>query len=234
MAQTVRVRLVDDLDGVSEAHETVTFVFDGKPREIELSHENAAKFRQLMEPYMSASRPAKADNIATKGAPSPVLTQAQQREAGVAIRLWCEQYDLPVNKLGRIPDATRKAWERHTRHGDRSLLDQLLTRAGIDPNAPVNRPDPGKVVSITSGRCAVDEHLERRARAVGKLSDPQATRLRAACEGTGTAVAENAADRSSYEALVRRGCMQREAKDTYSISDVGRTWVRLHEPALTA
>ncbi|MFC4498452.1 MULTISPECIES: histone-like nucleoid-structuring protein Lsr2 [Streptomyces] len=232
MAQTVRVRLVDDLDG-SEAQEKVSFTFDGKPREIELSHENAAKFRQLMQPYMEASRPAKADNIATKGAPAPVLTQAQQREEGGAIRAWCEKHHLPVNKLGRIPAMTRKAWEQETRHGDRSLLDQLLTKAGIDPSLPGDKPEPDKVVPI-KGRVSVEDHLERLARTVGKLSDPQETRLRAASEGSGTATAKDAADRSSYEALVRRGCMQREAEDTYSITEVGRTWVRLHEPALTA
>lgn len=108
MAQTFRVRLVDDIDG-GEAQETVSFTFDGKPREIELSHENAAKFRQIMQPWMEASRPAKTGNIAVKGAPAPTLTQAQQREEGVAIRAWCEKNHLPVNKLGRIPAMTRKA-----------------------------------------------------------------------------------------------------------------------------
>ncbi|MEU9050081.1 Lsr2 family protein [Streptomyces sp. NPDC048384] len=233
MAQTVRVRLVDDIDG-GEAQETVSFTFDGKPREIELSYENAAKFRQMMQPWMEASRPAKADNIAVKGAPAPTLTQAQQREEGVAIRAWCEKNHLPVNKLGRIPAMTRKAWEQHTRHGDRSLLDQLLAKAGIDPNAPSDEQEPDRVVRFGKGRVSVEDHLERRARAVGKLSEPQETRLCAACEGSGMATALNPADRSSYEALVRRGCMRREAKDTYSISEVGRTWVRLHEAALTA
>lgn len=231
MAQTVRVHIVDDLDG-SEAQEKVSFTFDGKPREIELSHENAAKFRQLMQPYMEASRPAKADNIATKGAPAPVLTQAQQREEGFAIRVWCAKHHLPVNSLGRIPAMTRKAWEQETRHGDRSLLDQLLAKAGIDPSESEDK-EPDKVVPIKA-RVSVEDHLERVARTVGKLSDPQATRLRAASEGSGTATAKHAADRSSYEALARRGCMRRDAEDTYTITEVGRTWVRLNERALTA
>lgn len=228
MAQKVRVRLVDDLDG-SEARETVSFALDGRPREIELSHENAAKFRRLMEPYMERSRPARPTNLAAKC--TPPLTQAALREEGVAIRAWAEEHHLPVNPLGRIPELTRKAWERHTKQDDRSLLDQLLTKAGIDPATP---PTPRNVVDIKEGKTSLEDHLERQARTVGKLSDPQSKRLREACAGDGTATAGDATDRSSYEALRRRGCMELTDKDTYAVTDVGRTWVRLNQHALSA
>ncbi|MFF1693055.1 Lsr2 family protein [Streptomyces sp. NPDC058257] len=240
MAQTVRVRLVDDLDG-GEAHETVTFSFEGKPREIELSHENAVKFRRFMQPYMDASRPARADNIAAKGAPAapaksaPVpqtLTQAQQREEAASIREWCEKHHLPVNKLGRIPTNTRRAWEQHTQRNDRSLLDALLEKAGVDTNMPPAITN--KVVSIDQSKHTVEAQLERRARAVGKLSPPQEKLLREACEGDSTRTPEDAAERSSYKALVRRGFMDEESEDTFQVTDVGRTWVRLHQTALSA
>lgn len=230
MAQKVRVRLVDDLDG-GEAHETVSFSLDGKPREIELSRENAAKFRSLMEPYMEASRPAKPTNLAAKG--TPPLTQSAQREEGIAIRKWAEEHHLPVNPRGRIPEMTRKAWERHTKHGDRALLDQLLTKAGIDPATPP-KAGPRNVVSIGAGKTTPEEQVERQARTVGKLSEPQKERLMKACDGDGTGEATDAADRTSYTALVRRGCMEKIGSDSYAVTDVGRTWVRLNQPALTA
>ncbi|MEW1922190.1 Lsr2 family protein [Streptomyces sp. NPDC088360] len=231
MAQKVRVRLVDDLDGC-EAQETVSFTFDGKPREIELSHENAAKFRAFMAPYMEASRPAKPTNLAAKGAPAP--TQAQLREDGVAIRAWAAKYHLPVNPRGRIPENTRKAWTLHTKHNDRSLLDTLLERAGIDPST-VSDAEPDNVVRISAGKETVQDRHERLARTVGKLSGPQQDRLLAACAGDGTARAEDSNDRSSYIALVRRGCMMHDqANDIYTVTEVGRTWVRMNKPRMTA
>ncbi|WNI17690.1 histone-like nucleoid-structuring protein Lsr2 [Actinacidiphila sp. ITFR-21] len=230
MAQKVRVRLVDDLDG-SEAHETVTFALDGKPREIELSHENAARFRRLLDPFMEASRPAKSTNLAAKG--TPPVTQAALREEGIRIREWADRHHLPINPLGRIPQKTRKAWEQHVKHGDRSLLDSLLERAGIDPNA-ASTTEPRKVVSIRQGTATTEDHLERQARAVGKLSEPQCKRLRETCAGDGTATAADPTDRSSYEALRRRGCMDLTAEGTYVVTDVGRTWLRLNKEPLSA
>ena len=55
MARTVRVRLVDDLDG-SEASETVTLNFYQPVYEVELSEENAAKLRDALAPFVSAAR----------------------------------------------------------------------------------------------------------------------------------------------------------------------------------
>jgi hypothetical protein len=54
MAQ--KISLIDDLDG-SEANETVTYSLDGKEYEIDLSEENAAKFREALQPYIDKSRP---------------------------------------------------------------------------------------------------------------------------------------------------------------------------------
>ncbi|WP_406362353.1 Lsr2 family protein [Streptomyces sp. NBC_01579] len=261
MAQRVQVQLVDDLDGQQLATETVSFSLDGKHREIDLSSENAATFRGLLQPYMAASRPAAPTNIAAKGgldpdqhpAPEPdmadtdqdeetpadqdrepALTQAERRQIGADIRRWAHLHDLPINPLGRIPEKTRKAWQQHTQHGNRTLLDQLLTKAGIDPATTQAKEPNDNVVSITSGKPTAEEHLERRARTVGKLSDHQRNRLQKACSGDGTATATDPADRSSYQALVRRGCMTLTGEDTYLVTDVGRTWIRLNQPALSA
>ncbi|MFJ4739150.1 Lsr2 family protein [Streptomyces sp. NPDC088775] len=266
MAQRVRVQLIDDLDGEQLASETVSFSLDGQHREIDLSSGNAATFRKLLQPYMTASRPAAPTNLATKGIlnpdqlatqeqvlppdpnqealfepeperepePEPQLTQAMQRQAGRDIRRWAKQFHLPVNALGRIPEKTRKAWLQHIQFKDRTLLDELLAEAGIDPATIPAEPASHNVVPITSGKSPVEDHLERRARTVGKLSDAQRDRLREACCGNGTAKATDPADRSSYQALVRRGCMNLTGEDTYAVTDVGRTWIRLNQRALTA
>jgi hypothetical protein len=47
--------LVDDFDG-SPAAETITFALDGTTYEIDLSVENAAEFRDVLQPWIDAGR----------------------------------------------------------------------------------------------------------------------------------------------------------------------------------
>ena len=49
------VRVVDDLDGTEPAF-TVEFGVDRRNYEIDLSEENLARFREVMTPYLNASR----------------------------------------------------------------------------------------------------------------------------------------------------------------------------------
>jgi hypothetical protein len=57
VAQRISVELVDDLDG-TEATETVTFSIDGTRYEIDLSGAHAGQLRDLLTPYIVASRSA--------------------------------------------------------------------------------------------------------------------------------------------------------------------------------
>lgn len=56
MAQRVETVLVDDLDGVSVAAETVQFALDGVAYEIDLSAAHAAEFRAALNAYVGAAR----------------------------------------------------------------------------------------------------------------------------------------------------------------------------------
>ena len=56
MAQ--KIVLIDDLDG-SEASTTLTYALDGQEYEIDLSEENAEKFRTTLAPFIGKSRSAK-------------------------------------------------------------------------------------------------------------------------------------------------------------------------------
>ena len=55
MATKTVVEWVDDIDGTTAA-ETVTFTIDGSRYEIDLSEENAAKFRDVMSGWIDAGR----------------------------------------------------------------------------------------------------------------------------------------------------------------------------------
>lgn len=56
MAQRVDTVLLDDLDGVSIAAETMCFAVDGASYEIDLSTEHAAELRAALNPYVGAAR----------------------------------------------------------------------------------------------------------------------------------------------------------------------------------
>ena len=55
MTKKIHVHLIDDLDA-SEASETLQFEVDGRPYEIDLSSDNAQKFRAEIAPYIRHAR----------------------------------------------------------------------------------------------------------------------------------------------------------------------------------
>ena len=55
MTKKIHVHLIDDLDA-SEASETLRFEVDGRPYEIDLSSDNAQKFRSEIAPYIRHAR----------------------------------------------------------------------------------------------------------------------------------------------------------------------------------
>ena len=55
MTKKIHVHLIDDLDA-SEASETLRFEVDGRPYEIDLSSDNAQKFRAELAPYIRHAR----------------------------------------------------------------------------------------------------------------------------------------------------------------------------------
>ena len=56
MAQRTTVSLIDDLDGQSEADETVEYAVDGVTYEIDLSSDHAEALREVFAPYVAAAR----------------------------------------------------------------------------------------------------------------------------------------------------------------------------------
>ena len=98
MAQKVQVVLVDDLDN-GPADETVTFSLDGVSYEIDLSHDNAAKLRDVLATYVGHARRVGA----------PRRSTARRSRAGAAgsgnpaaVREWARGQGIAVNERGRI------------------------------------------------------------------------------------------------------------------------------------
>lgn len=113
MARRIVHQLVDDIDGtvlgIGEG-ETVHFSLNSTAYEIDLTSENAAAFREAIEPYISAARRASSGTAARGGSP-------RKRSAGspetAAIREWANANGHAVSERGRIPgtivDAYRAA-----------------------------------------------------------------------------------------------------------------------------
>jgi len=56
MAQRVETVVIDDLDGVSPADETIRFAIDGASYEIDLTAEHAEDLRSHLNTYVGAAR----------------------------------------------------------------------------------------------------------------------------------------------------------------------------------
>jgi len=86
MAQ--KMSLIDDLDG-SEADETITYSLGDQEYEIDLSEENAAEFRETLQPYIDKSRPVE------RQASSPTPDKSTAR------RWWGKRTRPPATDQGK-------------------------------------------------------------------------------------------------------------------------------------
>ncbi|KAA8719933.1 histone-like nucleoid-structuring protein Lsr2 [Corynebacterium spheniscorum] len=99
MARREITKYYDDLDDteLSESElRIVRFGFDGKDYVIDLSEENANKFREVMDPYITKGREQYGRRLNKPGAGS---------DHGYArrIRQWANENGLSVAKRGKIP-----------------------------------------------------------------------------------------------------------------------------------
>ncbi|MFD2395529.1 Lsr2 family protein [Dietzia aerolata] len=112
MAVRYETIYVDDLDGVEIEDgraETIKFGVDGKDYEIDLSEQNAAAFREAIQPYLSAARPA--DNGKKRAAKTSrrSSSSAAKGETG-KIRAWARENGYTVSDRGRIPAEIMEAY----------------------------------------------------------------------------------------------------------------------------
>jgi hypothetical protein len=112
VAQKVQVLLVDDLDG-GEADETVTFALDGVSYEIDLTHANAGKLRELLAPYTEKGRKQSGRGGASRGGRARAAVRPVGGTQDTAkIRAWAKEQGYDVNDRGRVPGNIREAYEK--------------------------------------------------------------------------------------------------------------------------
>lgn len=101
MAQHYKIQYIDDLDGTELGTEanSISFAFEGKEYSIDLSDENAERFREVMEPYMKV-----ATRVSGGRAKPARKAQSKSSSGGTkAIRDWARENGYTVSDRGRIP-----------------------------------------------------------------------------------------------------------------------------------
>jgi hypothetical protein len=105
MAQRVNVLLVDDLDGESEATETIRFGIDGRNLELDLSADNAEAMRETLRKYVDAARKTGTSRTGRASARRTV-TDVDPK----AVRAWAAANGHEVSSRGRIPAEVVEAY----------------------------------------------------------------------------------------------------------------------------
>lgn len=108
MAQKVTTHLVDDLTGYvieSGNGRTVQFAFDGNSYEIDLTDDNADKFRDAISDYVAAAR--KVGTRSNRASASRGRTNADDL---AKIREWAAKNGYEVAARGRISQQVRDAY----------------------------------------------------------------------------------------------------------------------------
>jgi hypothetical protein len=110
MATETTTRLVDDLDG-SDAQRTVTFAWDGRTYEVDLSKKNLAAFEKTMKPYLAAARSTRPTTARSSGRSRSATTGPQRRRDLQAIREWARTNGHEVSDRGRVSVSVIEAYE---------------------------------------------------------------------------------------------------------------------------
>lgn len=112
MAVRYETIFVDDLDGaeIEEGQaETIEFSFAGKAYTIDLSEKNADAFREALDPYLSAARPADSGKKRAGKTSRRSSSSAPKGELG-KIRAWARDNGYTVSDRGRIPAGILEAY----------------------------------------------------------------------------------------------------------------------------
>src|SRR5215207_6111849 len=97
MAQQTTVRFIDDLDG--------------RQYQIDLSDENAAKLRDVLEPYIGAARKAGGRGRTARQTVVAEKPARSNRDQTAAIREWARENGHQVSDRGRIPKSVIEAYQ---------------------------------------------------------------------------------------------------------------------------
>jgi len=107
MATKTTTRLLDG----SDAERTVTFAWDGRAYEIDLSKKNIAAFEKTMKPYLAVARNTRGASARPPGRGRQTGTRARRRDDLQVIRDWARANGHSVSDRGRVSASIIEAYE---------------------------------------------------------------------------------------------------------------------------
>jgi hypothetical protein len=114
VAQRVKVELVDDVDGVTEADETVTFALDGVSYEIDLSRPNAERLRNDFASWVGHARRSGGRRAGSRG--GSASSRGRKGSDLAKVREWARKNGHTVSDRGRISADVQAAYDKaHSR-----------------------------------------------------------------------------------------------------------------------
>jgi hypothetical protein len=116
MARKVVTELTDDMDGRSEAVETVTFGYRGKLYEIDLSQRNVERLDKALSPFVEKARPVRASNDGrTLSRRALSGSNGKGKLVDVkAVREWARGQGIELKARGRIPAQVVERYKQET------------------------------------------------------------------------------------------------------------------------
>lgn len=155
MTQKIIYSRTDDITG-DDGAELIPFGFGGAEYEIDLGPENAAKFRELFEPYRTAGRLIKGP-ARKRSTSRPAISPARPDKPGVtasnmAVRIWARERGLNVSERGRIAAEIRAQYD--AAHGG-----SKSESPAPEPGPRTDAPEPGP--ATLTGLRVTAEHKPR-------------------------------------------------------------------------
>ena len=106
MAQSVRLVLIDDLDG-TEADQTVGFALDGVSYEIDLHDQHATQLRGDLGTWIEHARQVGGRRVTNPRYGSPGAARRHLRQ----VRRWAQDHGYQVNDRGRVAQNVLDAYD---------------------------------------------------------------------------------------------------------------------------
>jgi hypothetical protein len=112
MKKTV-ITKIDDLTGKEyEEGETITFTFQGRAYEIDLSKRNAADFEKKMARYMENGRKVSTPGRTHRAPKGDGRRVKHDKEYVHTVRTWAKENGFEVSDRGRVPLSVYEAFEK--------------------------------------------------------------------------------------------------------------------------
>ena len=108
MAQRVVTEFIDDLDGETEAVETVSFGIDGATYEIDLNEAHAEELRTLLEGHAQHGRKLGRPDGWSESRTQAVSVAQPAEVDPKAVRQWAQDEGYEVSARGRVSKALLK------------------------------------------------------------------------------------------------------------------------------